>query len=248
MVDDIFAATTPAIDPAKDYTSELVGEGKKYATTADLARAAMHKDLFINKLEAETKELRDEVATRMKMEEFVDRMNSLETRAPVTNQEPDRSQSVTPPPVATVKPEEVDALLEAKLAERDKVNAQKRNMMEVVERLRERFGDGYAGVVEERANKLGLGKEFLNNLALTQPKAFYAVIGVDTPTRADNPASGLRSQVNSSSQAFQPSTQEKTAKYYDTLRKTDRSKYLSQEVQVEMHKQAIKLGADFFDQ
>lgn len=244
---DVFASQTPAIDPAKDYLPDLVGEGKKYATPADLARAVLHKDLFINKLEDETKELRGELNTRMKMEEFVDKMSSLEKPALVTNQEQDRSQSVEPPQVATVKPEDVSKTVDAILAERERVGQEKRNLLDVQARLTEHFGDRASQVVDDKASKLGLGKEFLKNLAATQPKAFYAILGLDTPPRqAENPASGLRSQVNSD--AFRPDVRgEKTQTYYDKLRQTDKAKYFSQEVQVEMHKQAVKLGADFFD-
>ena len=49
---DLFTMST-TIDPEKDYTAELVGEGKKFKDNKELARSKVESDLFISHLQKE---------------------------------------------------------------------------------------------------------------------------------------------------------------------------------------------------
>src|SRR6266571_2966371 len=106
MADDLLAPVTPAertpAPPSPDLFNELVGEGRKYKTPLDAARALLHKDEFIDQLKRENAEMRTdreaaraELNTRMKLEEFVTKIEA--SRTPITPVEPStREPSTTP--------------------------------------------------------------------------------------------------------------------------------------------------------
>lgn len=242
MADSLFAPTpTPAIDPGKDYLPELVGEGKRYKDPSALAYATMHANAQITSLERETKELRDQLAQRIKMEDFVDKIEKISTTSPSTVVTP------TPEPdtrTADTTPVDVDALLDQKIAEREALNVQKRNLMEVKDKLTEVLGPDFAAKVEHQARELNVSTSELNQLAASSPQAFYRLLGLGQ-SRSEPFQAPPTSNLNSG--GFQPSNKEKTMAYYKAEQKKNPKLYLDKDFANEMHKQAIKLGEAFFD-
>src|SRR4051794_16092193 len=108
---------TPDIDQNKDYFSELVGDGKKYKDSQAAGRAIVEKDAFIERLKAEAHGLRQELNTRLKLEEVVDRISSA-SKSPTSEQpprEPDNGQSAS-----QLSPEDVQALVTKTLTDSEK--------------------------------------------------------------------------------------------------------------------------------
>lgn len=232
------------IDPNKDYFSDLVGDGKKYKDNAAAGRALVEKDAFIERLKAEAHGLRQELNTRLKLEEVIDRISST-SKSPTSEQpprEPDNGQ-----PASQLTPEDVQKLVTQTLTDDAKKAKRDRNLAVVEEKLQEAFGPTFRRTVKAQAAKLGLGEEFLKNLAAEQPTAFLKLMEVEGREHSSVSAPPAPS-VNSAALGFRPSQGIKRKSYYDGIKKQDPRRYWSPSVQNEMHNEALKQGQSFFDQ
>ncbi len=232
----------PVVDPTKNYLEELVGEGKKFSDPAALARAKAESDAHIARLERETAGLRDELSKRLSLEEAVAKIEANRKSTPPEGAdkapEGDTTQ-MSPTELAAYVQEQVQAAL-AKTTSASKADA---NVNEAVNELRKKFGDNFQAVVEAKRKELGLGKEFMTELAAAQPKAFLALVGVTESRSVDVLPS---SSINTAT--LQGRTLgEKNKKFYDAIKAKDPSLYWSPKVQNEMHNQAIKLREKFYD-
>lgn len=237
----------PIIDPNKNWLEEYVGEGKKFKDPEELAKGKAHSDAFIYRLQKETEELRKELNTRIKLEEFMDRMNSQNTSganqaiqtAGTGNQTDGTASSAT-------SPDDIEKLIEQRLAQREAEKTQKQNIEVARAKLQETFGSNYQAELEARTNSLGLTKEFVANLAKTQPKALFALLGLDgQQQRRDDSVFTPRGSVNTSGLGNSGSS-EKNWAYYEKIRRQNPAAYFSVQVQNEIHKQAEKLGERFY--
>jgi hypothetical protein len=165
----LFADPAPQteIDETKDYLSEFVGEGKKYRDAQALAKAVAHKDAFIEQLKAETAGMRQDLQTRLKMEDFLAKL--APPPAPTSD-----NQAAQRPAEQTATKEELLKLLE----EREAAAARQRNLTEAKETLQKTFGPNYASKVREVAANLNTSEAFFNDLAATNPAALYKLLGV----------------------------------------------------------------------
>lgn len=229
MPDTLFNAddTNTVLDQDTNYLAELVGEDKKFKTVDDLAKGKAASDAFIAKLQEEQRVLREELATRIKYEEFLDKLDSATRNSFENNQddhEPDQSKQ------SVMKPEDIERLLDQKLRQREQQSTAMQNLNTVKAKLNEVFGPNYALRLKEQANQLGVTPEFLDNLAATQPKAFYRLLNIDSTRKVDNALSPPRSEVN-----FVPNTgPKKDWNYYSDLRKKDPNLYWSPRIQNEI--------------
>ncbi|WP_154073665.1 hypothetical protein [Bradyrhizobium erythrophlei] len=232
------------LDPSKDYSTELVGEGKKYKTVADLAKGAVFKDAHIQRLETEAAEFRAtkarleaELSTRTRLEDLVDNIASSTSKTPIS--EPHHGSEQVPSSQAQT-PEQLEAQIDALLSKREAERRGNTNRATVKQKLQEKLGPNFATKVREQGRQLGLGEAFLNNLAAENPAAFFKLIGVeDKPADRRNLFSSPPvSDVNPDS-GFAPSDTFRDKAYYDKLRleKGDRV-YWSPQVQAQLHKDA----------
>lgn len=244
---DIFNSENdePVIDQSKNYLTELVGEDKKFKTPEDLAKGKAEADAFIEKLKGELSGLRQELNTRLKLEEVVDRISSS-SKSPSSEQEPkaleqDASKSA-------ITPEAVQELVNKTLTDAQKATQRTRNMQFVEQKLQEAFGPTFRRTIKEQAQKLGIGEEFAKNLAAEQPNAFLKLFDVSPRQEAASTSQGApRSSVNSEALNFRPDAGVKRKSHYEALRKKEPARYWSVAVQNEMHKEAQRQGESFFD-
>jgi hypothetical protein len=241
----LFADTnnSPDFDPNKDYSADLVGEGKKYKTVADLAKGAVFKDAHILRLETEAAErkatverLQNDLSARARLEELVDNIASNAGKTPSTpvttpNEQVPSSQAQTP--------QEFEAQIDALLSKRERERQGNSNRAIVKQKLEEKLGPNFANKVREQGRQLGLGENFLNNLAAENPAAFFKLVGVE-----DKPAN-RQSLFSTPPQSdltpdFAPQDTSRNKAYYDKLRqeKGDRV-YWSPQVQSQLHKDAL---------
>lgn len=236
--------TTPEIDQSKDYSTELVGEGKKYKTVADLAKGAVFKDAHIQKLETEAAErkatlarLEAELSTRTRLEDLVDNIASSQSKTP--------SSTVTTPseqvPSSQAQtPEQLEAQIDALLSKRETERRGNINRAAVKQKLEEKLGPNFANKVRDQGKALGLSEAFLNNLAAENPTAFYKLVGVeDKPADRRNvftppPQSDVNPNTFSAGETFRDQA------YYNRLRVEKGDRYFwSPEVQAQLHKDAM---------
>lgn len=224
------------IDPEKDYFPELVGEGKKYADTKAAGRAIVEKDRFIEQLKREQAALRSDLAQRAKMEEMLAKIEEK------TSQPPPQQQNNQPVQPDQAKPTIDEKTILELMNRRDRERAAEANEATVANRLRQVYGDNYAAVVKHEASKMGIGTEFLSDLARRQPQAFFKLLGLDEVKQRPD-------VVTPPSNTFKPTgnaSPEKTYSYYENIRKTKPSEYWKPAVQNEMMKQLENLGQEEF--
>lgn len=243
------SANTPVVDPNHDWLSEYVGEGKKFKDVTDLAKGKAFSDLHIARLEKEAAELRAELQTRIKLEEFMDRMNSTNTQG-ASGQATQTAGTGTNDGTATnpaLSPDEIEKVVEQKLQAKEAALRTQQNLAMTKEKLYEAFGENFAAELEARVNALGLSKELVNSLAKTEPKALFAMLGITNQQKSQQDlfASAPRSTVNSAGLGM-AAPAEKTFKDYEKLRRQNPAQYWSTQVQAEIHRQAQKLGERFY--
>lgn len=256
MTDSLFNAqdntgddTPPAADPNKNWLEELVGEGKKFKDPNELARGKAEADAFIERLKREQEELRTELNTRLTLEQYLDKMGS--------NANQNQNGRSDPPPnepngdgsnTTALKPEDIERLIETKVSEREKQRIQSQNRAEVKQKLTEAFGNDYISKLKEVGGALGLSAERLDEMAAESPKAFLKLVGADTaPQNQQRKPDSLFVPPTGQTTQTRTVSGDRTKSYYDTLKKNDPKNYWSAAVQNQMHKDALRLGENFFD-
>lgn len=238
------------IDQNKDYLTEYVGEGKKFADTKALAKAKAESDAHIARLEKEARirnedllEVQNELKTRTRLEEIMDKLNQAkDTESPSKSSTKGNEQDTSKSGLSKDETASVAAEVYAKAEER---RTRKTNTDLVKSKLVEKFGKNYAEVLKEKTNALGLTTEEATDLAERAPAALLEMIGVNREQALQNNAP-VRSSLNSSSFDNRPQV-EKTESYYEKIRKEDLALYNSPKMFKERREQAEKLGSKYFD-
>lgn len=243
---DIFTtevvADQPVATPVDISTNVLVGEGKKYATVDDLAKAYYNADSFIETLKEENRALRDQVSRVAELDATLDRMQA-------------KASSLNTPREEEVQGVPVDAssiaeMVEQTLTKREAENVLKNNMKLADEKLRAVFGDKAKEVFTSQTSNPAL-RNTLTTLAQTDPDAFvnYFVNAVGIKKQESTSVVDGVSKVNTvnlasvyGNRANDPDTRD----YYAHLRKTNPTLYYSQDVQIKMQKAALNNPQKYF--
>jgi hypothetical protein len=258
--------TISAIDPDKDYTEELVGEGKKFATVTDLARGKVEADSFIERLKNENAELRARQTEAIRMEEFLEQ---------IKNQTPSNSNSNGDTPVtpdisasdtqnsdagsqnddAVLRKEDIDSIVAAKLQEAQTNASRQQNLDRVSQAMRDKFGDNTSQAVQQLAAATNLTPKQLESLSMESPQVVISLLnaGEDTTPQRQQTSLFTDRTPHSTNPASVPSVVRTKASdgfrdqaYYDELQRTDPKRYQSQEVQSERHAMALRDADRFF--
>lgn len=230
---------TTAIDPAKNYVEELVGEGKKFKDFEALARSKIESDAFIERLKNEQKGLREELSQRQKVTELLDRLNSnVPPQVPPTRRdEPDTER------VETLSPEKIDQLINQQLMQREQNNQSKNNMDLVRQELIKQYGDTYQSILKQKTEELGMTKEQMMQMITSSPKAALALVmggQVHTLSPTAPPQTRINTQLTSSRSGV------RNESYYKEMRKRDPVNFWSPKTQTQLHKDALAQGESFF--
>jgi hypothetical protein len=237
---DIFdAPDNTALDATTDYLAALVGEDKKFKDVSALARGKAEADAYIATLTKSLDELRDELKTRETAGSILDQLKSLQQN-PGANVPP---VIPDPPERKVLTPEELEAMLDRRLTEREARDLAKSNREAVQADLVKKYGsvEAVQAEVARKAKELDIKPEIMKQMAEQSPKAFAALF---SPKSA--PPSPPRSGVNTSAQSYSP-TGERRQSYWDDLKKADRAAYFSKELTIQRHNDAMRLGETFFD-
>lgn len=229
---DIFN-DAPAIDPTKDYYTELVGEGKKFADNAALARAKVESDAFIARVLEEKRRVEEDLKTRINMQEFLDRVQT-----PVAQPTP----VITPAqaPASELTASNIEELVQRQIAQREADNARSRNLLTVQGKLQEVLGQNYSEQVKQRAKDLGLDIQYFNDTAARSPQAFFELMGLNRQPE------GLTQLPRGTSNPPTPSGSVKNFAYFNKMRKENPVEY-SRYGMKEEWELAKKMGADFYN-
>jgi hypothetical protein len=245
LIDPTNPLALEPIDPNKDYLAELVGEGKKFVDNAALARAKAEADRHILRLENEAKGIKADLDKRITMEELLTKLSlpkPQETVAAPATEQSGTSTETAPPPTPT----DVQALVQAELKKLVSANTQQTNLDTARGKLREVFGDNYPDVLTAKAKELGVGLEFLDGLAKTQPTAFLKLVEADKPAAPVSTGTPRMGTIGDPTRAGPVDPGFKNQSYYLKLQSTDPKKFWDSKTQLEMHDMAMKDPAKYF--
>ncbi len=237
----LFDDTALTEEPIVDAYNALVGEGKRFSDNETLAKSKIESDRFIERLKAEQAQLRQELATRIKYEEFLDRLNTPRSNEePQAPAEPDRNS-------APMNLDEIERRLEQKLNQREQDQRKAANLEIAKAKLTEALGPNYGSKIKQRATELEVSEAFLNDLAANNPKAFLKLVGVGEAPKG-NSLFDAPPRPNMNTETFRPTGGSVRGKsFYDELFTKDRNAYFSPKVMNAMYKDIEAVGIDVFN-
>lgn len=261
MTESIF--TTPndeTATPKVSYVEALVGPGKKYKDIETLAKSVVDKDVFIETLKTESKQVREELNKRLTLEDFLDKTapkeqpNSSASKQ-VHNHEPvEREEIREPAPRSAsenIRPEQLQTMIKEIINAENTKSTRATNIDTVRMELEKTWGSNYVAQLQTKAKDLGVPTDFLDDMAARAPKAFLALVGVEESSKDRVDTSVINPPVGGKQTTFVENVSDhtngiKNSAYYDRLRQTNPKEYFSSRVQVERHTNALKLGDKFF--
>ena len=245
MSDQTLFDSQTEIDPEKDYTEELVGEGKKFADLKELARGKLESDLHISNLERELKELREDLSARVQVADLVKELQALRNNQTEGNeQEMSNSDNTNSDESNQITSDDIEKLVANKLSEREAERQRNNNYESVKETLSKAWGENTAARLRQAASDLGMTAAEMDEFAKARPKAFLRAVGADQP-RQNNDSLFTQGDV-STARFSNPDSSTKNYKYYQKMRQEDPKRYHSIAVQAEMHKEALKQREAFY--
>lgn len=244
LFDNANNSETPVVPEGANPIELLVGDGKKFKTVEDLAKGKLESDAFITRLLDENKKYQEELATRTRLEDIVDRLGTSGT-PPIVNPDPNKPDG-NGDQGSRDAPVDIEKLVEQTLTRREQESRQRSNLENVKNTLVQAWGDTFANKLVQEAAAVGMTKEQINVLAATNPKAFYKLVGL-TPQESKGPDlfTAPNSQVNTTGFVPQANNARNKA-YYDKMRRESPSVYFSSKVQLQEYKDAMALGDKFF--
>lgn len=160
------------VDPSTNKTAdelfaEMVGEGKKYGTPQELAKAYLHADSHISRLEKENEEYRIKVEAAKSVDDILAKLKPAESH-------PDTPAPKTPEQEAEKQPD-IDSLVQKALESKMQEQTGSQNKAQVTEALRAKFGQSAGDTFDKKQQELGVD---LEQLAAQSPQAVLALFGV----------------------------------------------------------------------
>lgn len=217
---------------SSEIVSILVGEGKKYKSVDDLAKAYLSADDFIEKLKAENAELRTKSTSSKTIEDVLEQLNRQQSQ-PV-----DQQGSLSISDLSKIVEQTVTGLETKKQRESNLLTADKR--------MKEVFGEQANQKFAEVAKTPEL-KKIYTELAAVDPEKFVSLfVSPDVPKNVVDTGGSVNTTVrysdtNNSSRAAQVGTKE----YFDNIRRTKPALYYSQDFQLNMDR-TVRSNPDLY--
>ena len=234
---DIFSDNPNPGDTIELGLNDLVGEGRKYSTPDDLAKAYANVETFAEQLKRENAELRA-------FKDAQEANNQNQKTPEGSGQEPPKKDD-NPNPAPNSQAPSADDFRSQIREEVSALNAQERaarNLDTAAHKLAELLG-GEAKATEairKRAQELDVSVDWLRDTAARSPEAFYSAMGVTAQVGTrQTPGYSPEVRVNESGNV-------KNFEFFDKIRKEDPKLYYSAATQREMLIQAKHQGADFY--
>jgi hypothetical protein len=160
--------------------SDMVGEGKKYATPEDMAKAMLHGQAHISQLENENGDFRSKAEQAKGVNDILAALKQGSEHQSTDQQNQDDNQSN-----ASDTPD-VQALIDTAFAARDAKVAQgtaDKNKQTVLDSLTKSYGHEAARVYEEVGSSLGIS---LDDLAAKSPQAVLNLVAQARPSQSNS--------------------------------------------------------------
>lgn len=242
------------VDPDKDYLTELVGEGKKFAEVTDLARGKAEADLFIEQLKEENASFREKLKEATTYDKLMNDLTSAKTNGENPNDNSSNQENPSDEPGAdgvTFTQEQIDQLLEQKLSEHQSRARQAENVQKVQSEFIDRFGDKASIVLRSIGESNGLTSDELREMSALRPQVVISLAKqMEVPQTNETPDLFSDATPRATTDQFRtvPDTGFKTKAYFDKMKKSDPQRYLRPETELEMHRLALKNPDRFFSE
>ncbi len=211
MADDVFSQTGIEVTAL----SELVGEGKKFATIEDLAKGKQEADSFIDRLEGEAKLVKEQMVELEKKAQKEHTVSELIAAVKATNeQDPAKgNQPISTEDLSGM----VKSIMDGEHVEQTKSTNRAQANKAVLDKLN---GDVEAArsYVAERAKALGTTVDKLQALGEDSPSAFQKLMELDPSTGGPQSVTALPG-TQSPSDTVTTIEGHNTKAYYDALKK-----------------------------
>jgi hypothetical protein len=211
-----------------DGVAELVGEGKKYASTEEALKSIPHAQEHISNLEAQLKELREDLSQRAAIEDVLSKINSSQ----VGDQQVSNSLSA----------EAVQELINNTLSVKEAAALKAANAKKANDTIVSQYGEKAKDVVAAKAAELGVSVAYLKGVAEQSPNAFLAYFSQNTSNTAPPRTPSGDMQTHN----INMGVKEDTYSYFQKLRRENPSEYHRPETQMRMHRLAKQKGDDFY--
>lgn len=215
---------------------------EKYKDEKGVAKAIVEKDTFIARLQRENAEFRAKQVNEGNVAEIVDRLLASRTTIPNpplethSGSQPNEPQTPSGLSIADV---------EKLLAQKEQQLSAKTNAEQVRQKLEGLYGDNWVSEVKKKAKEIGESLDYMEVLAQTKPAVMLKLF---TPATEAPKATLFNSSVNTTAAALgSQAPTDRTMKYYNALKAKNSAEYWKPAVQNQMHKDALRLGQNFFD-
>ena len=239
---DTPVVTAPVVDP-NNPLAILVGEGRKYASQEELAKAYLHLDDFAETLKGENTKLKADLATAKTLEEVLDRLKE----APVASA-PDRGDKKVAAQAAGLSAVDVAKIVNDTLTGRETARTRENNLLQADAAMRKLFGDKAPDVFAKEATTPQL-RVALTELASISPAKFVALFAPQVTTQTGNQIDSNTSVNTSALSAELTSGRVADAEckeFYDNLRRKEPARFYSQEMQLKIHQAALANPDKYF--
>lgn len=212
----------------------------------ELEAAKAESDLYIKTLTARLDDLKKDYLSLREQHQASTDLKTLLDQMKKDRVSPDTSHVTPENAIQTaIKPEDIESLVQRqvseKLTEHQTVLKQQENFRNVQAKLKEAFGEDYQSAYKSRLDNLGITKEYADDLAKNHPTVFIKTFElegkpVNIPTLPRN---------SQRTTQFAPQTPKRDWSYYQEMKKSNPKMYLDPKIAIQMHDDAIALGAAF---
>jgi len=233
-------------DQVSETVSLLVGEGRKYKTIEDLAKAYVNADGFIEQLKNENQELRSKTVEAKTIDEVLERLQASQNNAaaPTSVAQGSTTNGLSAEDVAKIVQQTVTGLETTKVKQG--------NIQKADAKMKEVFGDKAAEVYQSVAKTPELHQAYMK-LAEVDPEQFVALFaqksGQASTSQGSQVDSGssVNSAISYSSNNNIRENTPGTKEYFSKVRREDPKRYFSQSFQLELNK-AVNDPKKYFGQ
>ena len=224
----------------EDWLNKVVAEkGDHWQDPQTLAKGYVHAQQRIKELEELTKKAEQNDYARELLEQLQAKQSAP---APTSGQPDTKDKGGTGEENTTRDPDELQALIDKALTERERTNTVQQNISQANSKLEEQYGTEAQKVVQDRAQELGMSMDRLKELAGESPTAFMRLMG-EAPKKESN---SIPQGTLNTAAGFTDGQKERNFRYYQELRRNNRSQYNSRQVQQQMFEDAKRLGDKFY--
>ena len=219
MSDDVFGGDDNAT-PEGTTLSDLVGEGRKFASIDDLAKGKLEADKFIEQLKNELKNTREQMT---QLEQEAAKKATVDDLLRAVKQANSKSEEQGASPISEEKLQEmVSSIMDGRHEKQTRLA----NYQQANQAVLDKFNgdvESAKAYMAEKSKQLGMPIEQLKSLGETSPSAFKQLMGVEPskPT-VPNGVAGIPGAVSNQGPAsHRPEVVDgvRTKAYYDRLKR-----------------------------